>query len=167
MLQRARGQATGVAPRQGARRGLPTLGLRMRVWAGALGLDCRLAEGVSPANSPELALRARQLVDVRSRRALSGALITAIQAAWRPRGPWVAATPIAAPGVRTATARLESLARELVTIGDPPVRGVALVSFLVCDPVSPLYNRQSPVTVAEIADRARSALRPGWRANLE
>jgi hypothetical protein len=162
MLQRARGQATGVAPRQGARRALPTLGLRMRVWAGALRLDCRLAEGVSPANSPELALRARQLVDERSRRALSRALIEAVHAAWRPSGPWVAATPIAAPGVRAAAARLESLARDLVTIADPPVRGVALVSFLVCDPVSPLYNRQSPVTVAEIADRARSALRPGW-----
>jgi hypothetical protein len=32
------------------------------------------------------------------------------------------------------------------------------VSFLVCDPISPLYNDQSPVTVSEIAERARSAL---------
>jgi hypothetical protein len=84
-----------------------------------------------------------------------------VQAAWRPRGPWVPATPIAAPGVRDAAAGLESLARDLMTITDPPVRGVALVSFLVCDPISPLYDGQSPVTVSEIADRARSALTRG------
>jgi hypothetical protein len=161
MLQRARGQGTGIASRPGARRGIPALGLRMRVWAGALRLDCRLAEGVSPANSPELALRARQLVGDRSRRALASALTAAVQAAWRPRGPWVPATPIAAPGVRDAAAGLESLARDLMTITDPPVRGVALVSFLVCDPISPLYDGQSPVTVSEIADRARSALTRG------
>jgi hypothetical protein len=40
------------------------------------------------------------------------------------------------------------------------VRGIALVSFLVCDPTSPLYNRHSPVTVRDIAQRARSALAP-------
>jgi hypothetical protein len=45
--------------------------------------------------------------------------------------------------------------------GDPPVRGVALASFLVCDPMSPLYNSHSRVTVAEIAGRARAALSPG------
>jgi hypothetical protein len=38
---------------------------------------------------------------------------------------------------------------------------MALASFLVCDPVSPLYNRQSRVTVSEIADRARYALSRG------
>jgi len=158
MLQPTRGQATGVAARPGPRRGAPGLGLRMRVWAGALRLDCRLAEGVSPANSPELALRARQLVDDRSRRALSDALTAAVRAAWRPRGPWAPATPIAARGVRDAATHLECLARDLMTVTDPPVRGMALVSFLVCDPISPLYNDQSPVTVSEIAERARSAL---------
>ena len=75
----------------------------------------------------------------------------------RPRGPWAAAVPIAAPGVRAAEARLVLLARDLVT-GRPSVRAVALVSWLVCDPASPLHNGQSPVTVSEIAGRARSAL---------
>jgi hypothetical protein len=161
LLQRARGQAAGIAPPGAARRRAPGLGLRLRVWSGSLQLDCRLAEGVGPANSPELSLRARQLVAERSRRALAGALTAAVQAAWRPPGPWAAAAPIAARGVREAAARLDSLARELTTSVDPAVRGVALVSVLVCDPVSPLYNRDSPVSVAEIADRARSALNPG------
>jgi hypothetical protein len=154
---RARGQATRTAAAGGR---APKLGLRMRVWSGGLGLDCRLAEGASPANSPELALRAEQLVADRSRRALSRALIAAVDAVRRPRGPWGAAAPIAAPGVRAAEARLVLLARDLVTTGYPSVRAVALVSWLVCDPTSPLHNGQSPVTVSEIADRAQSALSP-------
>ena len=100
------------------------------------------------------------LVGDRSRRALSSALIAAVNAVRRPRGPWAAAVPIAAPGVRAAEARLVLLARDLVTTGRPSVRAVALVSWLVCDPASPLHNGQSPVTVSEIADRARSALSP-------
>jgi hypothetical protein len=161
LLHRVRGQAAGLAPRGATRRGLPGLGLRMRVWSGSLQLDHRLAEGVAPANSPELALRAQQLVGERSRRALASALTGAVRAAWRPAGPWTAATPIAARGVRDAAACLVALARDLVSARDPSVRGVALVSFLVCDPVSPLYDDHSPVTVSEIADRARSALNPG------
>jgi hypothetical protein len=60
--------------------------------------------------------------------------------------------------VRQAAESLERLAQDLRTISDPPVRSLALVSFLLCDPTSPLYNRQSTITVREIAQRARSAL---------
>ena len=131
----------------------------MRVWAGSLGLDCRLAEGGAPTNSPELALRARQLVSDRSRRALAGALTDAVEVASRRRGPWAPKPTIAVAGVLDAAPVLRSLARDLMTISAPSARGVALVSFLVCDPTSPLYNRHSPVGVVEIAARARSALR--------
>jgi hypothetical protein len=135
------------------------LWLRLRVWAGSLRLDTRLAEGVAPTNSPELALRARQLADDRSRRALSSALTGAVKAARPPDGPWSRRTAIAAPAVRDAAEPLQSLARDLTTIDHPCVRGVALVSYLVCDPVSPLYSSHAPVTVEEFARRARSALR--------
>ena len=135
------------------------LWLRLRVWAGSLRLDTRLAEGVAPTNSPELALRARQLADDRSRRALSSALTGAVMAARLPDGPWSRRTTIPAPAVRDAAEPLQSLARDLTTIDHPCVRGVALVSYLVCDPVSPLYSSHSPVTVEEFARRARSALR--------
>jgi hypothetical protein len=161
LLQRARGQAAGVATPGVARRRAPGLGLRLRVWSGSLQLDRRLAEGVAPANSPELSLRARQLVGERSRRALAGSLTSAVLTAWRPPVPWAPAAPIAGRGVREAAPRLDALARDLTTSGEHAVRGVALVSFLVCDPGSPLYNRDSPVSVAEIADRARSALNRG------
>jgi hypothetical protein len=92
---------------------------------------------------------------------VSGALKAAVGAARRPCRPGTAGIPLAAAGVRHAAVPLRSLAHDLATIGDPPVRGMAIVSFLVCDPTSPLYNGHSPVTVAEIADRARSALSPG------
>jgi hypothetical protein len=139
------------------------LRLRMRVWAGSLALDTRLAEGVALTRSPELALRARQLASARARRGLSDALTTAIDAARRRRRRGPSASPIASAGVLAAEGSLRSLARDLTSIPNPPVRGVALVSFLICDPTSPLYNRHSPVTVREIADRARSALEPTVR----
>lgn len=134
------------------------LGLRLRVWAGSLGLDARLAEGVAPSASPELSLRARQLASRRSRRALAEALTSAARTAERPEQRWMRTTALA-PTVRSAIGSLEALARDLVEVDDPGVRGVALASFLVCDPVSPLYSRHSPVSVRELADRARSGLR--------
>jgi hypothetical protein len=137
---------------------LASFALRVRVWAGSLQLDCRLAEGVRPTSSPELMLRAQQLASARSRRQLSGALTAAVDAASRPRGSWPPAAPIVATGVLGAARPLERLADDLRTISDPPARGVALVSFLVCDPTSPLYNRHASVTVREIAERVRSAL---------
>jgi len=137
----------------------------VRVWAKSLELDRRLAEGVRPTTSPELTLRARQLASERSRRALASALTATVGAAvhaerW-PRGAWTPKAPIAATGVREAASVLEALARELTTTSDLPVRGVALVSFLVCDgTASPLYNRHSPVSVRELVERARVALAP-------
>jgi hypothetical protein len=137
------------------------MGLRMRVWARALELDRRLAEGVRPANSPELELRARQLLGARSRRALSGALTTAVDVALRPMTAGPGAVALATPGIRDAAGLLRGLAGDLMSIGDLSIRGVALASFLVRDPMSPLYNRRSRVTVAEIAGHARAALSPG------
>lgn len=160
MLHRASGQTTTITAHPRAWRGVPALGLRVRVWASSLALDCRLAEGVRPTSSPELALRAQQLASARSRHQLSSALDAAVDAARRQRGPWTPKTPIVATGVLRAAEPLECLAHDLKTLSDPPVRGIALVSFLVCDPTSPLYNRHSPVTVRDIAQRARSALAP-------
>ena len=158
MFHLAHGQGTAVTPRPDARRGVWPLALRLRVWAGSMRLDLRLAEGVRPARSPELTLRAQQLASARVRCQLAGALTAAVDAARRPRRPITTKAPIVANEVLDAARPLERLAHDLVTISDPPVCGVALVSFLVCDPTSPLYNRHSPVTVREIAQRARSAL---------
>jgi hypothetical protein len=153
-----RAQAPTIAERPRARRGFPLLGLRVRVWAGSLQLDCRLAEGVRSTSSAELTLRAQQLASARSRHQLASALTAAVDAASYPRRPWKPAPPIDATGVLEAAEPVQRLAEDLTRIDDPPVRAVALVSFLVCDPTSPLYNRHSPVTVREIAQRARSAL---------
>jgi hypothetical protein len=138
------------------------LRLRVRVWFGSLALDTRLAEGASLSRSPELSLRARQLASDRTRQQLSDALTRAIDVAGR-RAPRLPASPVASSGVLAAKRSLLLLARDLRSIPDPSARGVALASFLVCDPTSPLYNRHSPVTVREVADRARSALEQAVR----
>jgi len=135
------------------------MALRLRVWARSLEFDRRLAEGVRPGCSPELNLRARQLLTGRSRRSLAGALRSAVDAAARPPEPFGPQMPLSAMGVLEAAEPLGVLARDLVAAPDPPVRGVALASFLVCDPTSPLHNRHARVTVREIAERAHSALR--------
>jgi hypothetical protein len=158
-----RPQAPTIVTRPRVRRRAPPLGLRVRVWAGSLQLDCRLAEGARSTSSPELTLRAQQLASARSRHQLASALIAAVDAASCPRRPWKPAPPIDATGVLEAAELVQRLAEDLTGIDDPPVRAVALASFLVCDPTSPLYNRHSPVTVREIAQRARSALAPRSR----
>ena len=149
--------AVPAAPERTRRPGAP-LAVRLRVWAGVLELDRRLAEGVAPTSSPELALRARQLASRRSRHELAGALDAAVHAARRP-SPSFAATPyVAAGAVLDAAPALALLARELRAKAEPPARGLALVSFLICDVGSPLYNARSAVTVREIAERALAAL---------
>jgi hypothetical protein len=158
MLLRARGQTTTITARPPARRGVPSLGLRVRVWANSLQLDYRLAEGVRPTSSPELTLRAHQLASPHSRHQLSSALTAALEVASQPRRPWTTRAPIVAAAVLDAAGPLERLAHELRSLSYPPVRGVALASYLVCDPTSPLHNRHAPITVREIAQRARSAL---------
>ena len=136
------------------------LGLRLRVWVTSLKLDRRLAEGALPGSSPELGLRAEQLNSARSRHALSSCLTAVVDASGCPPGPWTRAVPIAKPRVVEAAGPVVCLARDLRTLDDPPVRGVALASWLVCDGSSPLYDPESPVTVREVAQRARAALVP-------
>jgi hypothetical protein len=135
MLHRA--QAPTIAGRPRRRRWFSPLGLRIRVWAGSLQLDCRLAEGVQSTSSPELTLRAQQLASGRSRHQLSNALTAAVDAARCPRRPWRPAPPIDATGVLEAAEPVQRLADDLTKMSDPPVRALALVSFLVCDPTSP------------------------------
>jgi hypothetical protein len=159
MAYHAHAQRAGLIVGRRRSAGVPSLGLRVRVWARSPELDLRLAEGVRPASSPELELRAAQLSSTRSRRALSRGLTTAVDDASRRQGPWAAAIPIDRPGVLEAAGPLVCLARDLRTADHPPVRAVALASFLLCDGIaSPLYNPRSAVTVREIAQRARSAL---------
>jgi hypothetical protein len=57
-------------PRTGPRGPL----LRLRVWRNAAELDARLAEGAPPSSSPELALRAAQLLRWSHRDKLAGRL---------------------------------------------------------------------------------------------
>src|SRR5919108_256433 len=109
MLHLAHGQGTAVTPRPDARRGAWPLALRLRVWAGSMRLDLRLAEGVRPARSPELTLRAQQLASARVRHQLAGALTAAVDAARRPRRPITTKAPLVAPAAERGAHDLAGL----------------------------------------------------------
>jgi hypothetical protein len=129
------------------------------VWACGAELDRRLAEGAAPACSPELELRAQQLRSPRRRRALAtGLLRTVDAAAWPPR-PMSPVVPLAARAeVLEAAGSLVALAREVRSERPPRVRGLALVSWLLCDAGSPLHTRHARVELKDVVARARAAL---------
>jgi hypothetical protein len=60
--------------------GVLPLRLWVRVWAGSLQVDCRLAEGVRSTSSPELTLRAQQLASARFSHQLASALTAGVDA---------------------------------------------------------------------------------------
>jgi hypothetical protein len=114
------------------------IGLRLKVWVTTTQLDRRLAEGTTPACSPELALRARQLASTRGRRSLAIGLRRAAEA--------------------TAVPRLVTIAHRLESGWPVDVRGLALVSWLLCDVGSPMHDRHAEVDLQDMADRAWAAL---------
>jgi hypothetical protein len=148
--------------RAGRTRG-PRLGLtRLRVWASSLELDRRLADGVAPATSAELALRARQLAAAGARQALCRGLLTVVDtAARRPVHP-SAVAPVIAERVTGAAGPLVALARDLRAVEDPPVRVLAQVSLLLCDGASPVFDRACAVPLRDLVLEARAALAAPW-----
>ena len=129
--------------------------LRMHVWLQRTELDRRLAEGTNPTTDPLRAMRARQLGSRRCRRALSAGLRRlaaegcATDPAWRFPFP-----PVNRAAVRDAREPLLALANRLVESERPCPRAVALASYLVCDPASPVYREPAGVTVADLASAA-------------
>ena len=114
------------------------IGLRLKVWVNTSQLDRRLAEGMAPACSPELSLRARQLASARGRRSLAAGLLRVADV-----------TPVP---------RCVALARRLDSGTPVGVRGLALVSWLLCDAGSPVHDRHARVSLEDTADRAWAAL---------
>jgi hypothetical protein len=131
----------------------------MRVWLRQAELDRRLAEGANPTTDPLRALRARQIISRRYRRALARGLRSLVAEACDP-------APVRAPpgplvnryAVLDARDPLLSLARRLVGCENPCPRAVALASYLMCDPDSPAYWSATGATVADLANAALAAI---------
>jgi hypothetical protein len=131
--------------------------LRLRVRLNRLHLDDRLAQGADPASSPELRLRAAQLLDDRAE--LAAAVERSIHDARRPAPAFSARAPVRRAELLDCVDDLVALAERLRQAGPMDVRGVAMARVLLTDGGSPLY-RSSDVSLRYAVRSARLALDP-------
>jgi ribonuclease D len=142
-------------------RTLDRLRLRLQVARQQTRLDTELAEGANPADDPALALRAQQLTEDSTRRALGNTLQNLLDAAeeppqaWGPAGP---RPPLQRDAILAARDQLLALADQLRQRDDISPQATALAALLVWDSASPIYTDQQDTTVAQWSNRIFSAL---------
>jgi hypothetical protein len=143
----------------------PALALRIRVAARRRVLDKDLARGDSPLRSDVYALRARQLVERRSRERLARALERLVEGAERTPSPseivWLPKGEIL-----DARTGLLSLARRLRDARPVYACGVAMVSQLVCDGTGPAFTPRAGVALRRAIAEATDALEGMFRDEL-
>jgi hypothetical protein len=143
----------------------PALALRIRVVVRRRGLDKDLARGDSPLSSEVHALRARQLVERRSRERLAMALERLVEGAERTPSPseivWLPKREIL-----DARAGLLSLARRLRDARPVYACGVAMVSQLVCDGTGPAFTPRAGLALRRAIAEAAVALEGVFRDEL-
>jgi hypothetical protein len=118
-----------------------TRGVRVRVsvWMRRGRLDRLLAAGVTPAESPELALRALQLTRARHRRGLADSLEEVVRIAQGEAGRRNTSPALASRDIRASRSALLQLAHVLRENRDVYASGVALAGRLLTDGTGPLY----------------------------
>jgi hypothetical protein len=140
------------------------LWLRARVFFSRLRLDRTLARGADPSASPELALRAEQLRDVRGRKRIAKGIDQLVGFAFDDRRQHVgpAMLPFRHQRVRRNLELFTELAEALRSAGPHSVKGVAMASTLLEDGRGPLYasdpgeslGRALDATISEFAAEA-------------
>jgi len=136
-----------------------------RVLARAFGasLDSELAAGRAPESGVLRAARAQDIVSLRSRQAVAGnwdhVLRVARRAQASPATP-TRALPVCADRIAAAEPAIRELMARLVTPLPVTARGVAMASVLLTDATSPVYNRNSSVTLGDALAAAVSQLDP-------
>jgi hypothetical protein len=143
----------------------PALALRIRVAVRRHVLDKDLARGDSPLRSDVYALRARQLVERRSRERLARALERLVEGAERTPSP---SEIIWLPKCEILDARtgLLSLARRLRDARPVYACGVAMVSQLVCDGTGPAFTPRAGLALRRAIAEATEALEGMFRDEL-
>jgi hypothetical protein len=130
---------------------LKQLGLRLRVAQHRTQLDTALAEDTDPGADPTLALRARQLADPSTLRAIAGALDSILDAAEEPQEAWSVGgprPPLQREAILAARDDLHVLAARLREGGGVSPQAAALAALLVWDSASPIYADRAGTTVA-------------------
>jgi hypothetical protein len=140
----------------------PSWRLRVRVRCSAGALERRLADGANPLASPTLALRARQLLDRRTRRSLARSINVLVRSAQetRRRARFRTGVAVDAAAVQAADSDLRALAERL--LDDQPVaeRGVAMASVLLRDGCGPVYDPNAPLPLRYCVRMALLCLDP-------
>ena len=143
----------------------PALALRIRAAVCRRVLDRDLARGDSPLRSDVYALRARQLVERRSRERLARALERLVEGAERTPLPseivWLPKREIL-----DARTGLLSLARRLRDARPVYACGAAMVSQLVCDGTGPAFTPRAGPALRRAIAEATDALEGVFRDEL-
>ena|ERR1700761_2077561 len=144
------------------RRDASRLAVRLRVALQRAALTQSLSEGADASSSPELALRAQQLVDARERRILARTLERTLDEAGEPRLSLYGPTPVRRREVLNAEKPLRILIERLRDDRPVAAEGMALIERLITDGCwSPLYNLTVPGSLRRLAVLATAALDPG------
>jgi hypothetical protein len=120
----------------------PGLLLRLRVRFRAPWLDRSLAGGAHPTESPELRLRAEQLLDPRERERIARSIDDLLQLASQDRSAFLGYSriPFDRGRVRANGESLRQLAGALRRDGPLAPRGVAMAGLLLSDFRGPIYT---------------------------
>ncbi len=132
---------------------------KIRSWLHAVELDRQLAGGAHPRQSAELSLRAERLGRPRTRFQLSKAIRWVVDEAEGYSSVHVPASEQrAGHAVRANSDWLVGLAERLEAQPPHRLRGLAMISHLVYDAESPLYDGQPPEVLTDAIQRAHAAL---------
>jgi hypothetical protein len=135
--------------------------LRARVWFAAGALDRQLAAGTYPWRSPALAVRASQLTDHDQRQRLAAGLIWIVREARIGRRDAKLTVPLQRAAILSGADDLLALAAAVRSRSPCSPRAVALVSYLIHDGRSPLYDDHACASPAGLARAARAGF-PAW-----
>lgn len=137
------------------------LALRARVMLHAHRLDVMLLDGADPAQSPELAVRARQLTSQSFRQRLAEGIEHVLSVAERRISPVSTAPPLAKHEIIAARAALIGLVQILKEERSVAPAGVVLIEQLLTNGLSPLYVEERPDDLWRAVRRATAALESG------
>jgi hypothetical protein len=137
---------------------LGTLGLRLRVWCTSSRLTRELAAGASPVGSRELALRARQVTDRRTRALLAASMEDLVHQAQGSRAPFSSQVQLDRAKVGLVWVPLLELAERLRAHEPVAACGMAQVLLLLTDPELSLYGDGGALELAAAIVEARQML---------
>jgi hypothetical protein len=148
-------------PRPEQHRKSPSPALRLRVAVRRYALTERLSEGADPASSPDLELRARQLVSDHERAILARTLQRTLEEIRRPRMTLIGGTPLRRREVLGAEVPLRVMIERLRDGRPVAAEGMALIERIITDGAwSPLYNVTVPGALRRLTVLATAALDP-------